>query len=61
MVDNAITKGEIKPLKSNRPLNCDEAIELLKKKKEEMGLGIITKGEFEALKEKLESIIKVGK
>ncbi|SIQ55295.1 hypothetical protein SAMN05880574_11628 [Chryseobacterium sp. RU37D] len=61
MVDNAITKGEIKPLKSNRPLNRDEAVELLKKKKEEMDLGIITKEEFEILKDKLGSIIKVGK
>ena len=36
MVDNAITKGEIRPLRSNRSLTREEAIELLKKKKEEL-------------------------
>lgn len=57
MVDNAIMKGEIKPLRSTRPLTREEAIELLKKKKEELDLDIITKEEFEVLKDKLRSII----
>lgn len=61
MVDNAITKGEIKPLRSTRPLTREEAIELLKKKKEELDLEIIRKEEFDALKEKLTPLIKAGK
>ncbi|WP_106914522.1 hypothetical protein [Chryseobacterium aurantiacum] len=61
MVDNAIMKGEIKPLRSTRPLTREEAIELLKKKKEELDLDIITKEEFEAFKEKISPIIKTGK
>jgi hypothetical protein len=61
MVDNAIIKGEIKPLTNNRPLTRDEAVGLLKKKKEELDLGIITKEEFELLRDKLIPIIKIGK
>lgn len=61
MVDNAITKREIIPLRSTRPLTREEAIELLKKKKEELDLDIITKEEFEAFKEKIAPIIKTGK
>lgn len=61
MVDNAITKGEIIPLRSTRPLTREEAIELLKKKKEELELDIITKEEFEVFKEKVTTIIKNGK
>lgn len=61
MVDNAITKGEIIPLRSTRPLTREEAIELLKKKKEELDLDIITKEEFEAFKEKITPIIKTSK
>lgn len=58
MVDNAISKNEIRPEKISRPLTRDEAIILLKKKKEEVDLGISTQEEFEKLKEKLLPIIK---
>ncbi|TYT28256.1 hypothetical protein [Elizabethkingia anophelis] len=61
MVDNAIIKGEVRPLNNNRPLTRDEAIELLKKKKEELDLEIITKEDFEILKDKLTPIIKTNK
>ena len=61
MVDNAIQKGEIKPLHSNRPMTREEAVELLKKKKEELDLEIITKEEFDKFKEQLTPIIKSGK
>ena len=61
MVDNAITKGEIRPLKSTRPMTREEAVELLKKKKEELDLEIITKEEFDKIREQLTPIIKTGK
>ncbi|WP_250255449.1 hypothetical protein [Chryseobacterium sp. Marseille-Q3244] len=61
MVDNALAKGEIKPLRNTRPLTREEAIEILKKKKEELDLEIIRKEEFDALKEKLTPLIKAGK
>lgn len=61
MVDNAITKGEIKPLHSTRPLTREEAVEVLKKKKEELDLEIITKEEFDKFKEQLTPIIKGSK
>ena len=61
MVDNAITKGEIRPLKSTRPMTREEAVELLKKKKEELDLEIITKEEFDKIREQLTPIIKSGK
>ncbi|HFK5581693.1 TPA: hypothetical protein ACG0AV_001615 [Elizabethkingia anophelis] len=61
MVDNAIMKGEIKPLNNNRPLTRDEAVELLKKKKQELDLDIITIEEFRNLKDKLTPIIKASK
>ena len=58
MVDNAIAKNEIKPLKNTKPLTRDEAINLLKKKKEEVELGISTQEEYDKLKETLTPIIK---
>lgn len=61
MVDNAITKGEIKPLNTTRPLTREEAVELLKKKKEELDLEIISKEEFDKFREQLTPIIKGGK
>ena len=39
----------------------EEAVELLKKKKEELDLEIITKEEFDKFKEQLTPIIKSGK
>ena len=61
MVDNAITKGEIRPLKSTRPMTREKAVEILKKKKEELDLEIITKEEFDKIREQLTPIIKTGK
>lgn len=58
MVDNAITKGEIKPLRNPRPMTRAEAIEYLKKKKEEFDLEIITKEEFDKIRGQLTPIIK---
>lgn len=61
MVDDAISKGEIKPLRSTRPMNRSEAVEYLKKKKEELDLEIITKEEFDKIKSELMPIIKSEK
>lgn len=58
MVDTAINKGEIITLNSDRPMTRDEAINILKKKKEELDLEIITKEEYDKIKEKLTPIIK---
>lgn len=61
MVDNAITRGEIIPSKVSRPLTREEAIIYLKKKKEELDLGIISQEEFDKIKEQFIPIIKSGK
>ncbi|MFD2967746.1 hypothetical protein [Sphingobacterium bambusae] len=61
MLDNAINKGEIKPLRSTRPLTRDEAVELLKKKKEEYDLDVISKEEYESFREKLVPLIRSSK
>lgn len=58
MVDNALMKGEIKPLRNTRPMTRDEAVALLKIKKEELDLEVITKEEFEKIREQLLPIIK---
>jgi hypothetical protein len=60
LFDNALTNKEIKPLHSNRPMTREEAVDFLKKKKEELDLDIITKEEFDKIKEQLIPIIKGG-
>ncbi|MGM5632108.1 hypothetical protein O2K51_14510 [Apibacter raozihei] len=57
MVDNAILSGEIIPLNKTRPLTYDEAIEILKNKKMELELELITQEEFNRIKENLKPII----
>jgi hypothetical protein len=58
MVDNALTKGEIIPLHLSRPLTRDEAVKLLKEKREELELEIITEEEFNKIKEELMPVIR---
>ncbi len=58
MVDSAISKGEITALNYDRPMTRDDAINILKKKKEELDLEIITKEEYDNIKNKLIPIIK---
>ena len=58
MVDDAIANGEIIPHRNTRPMTREEAIEYLKKKKEELDIEIISKEEFEKIKNQLAHIIK---
>lgn len=56
--DNALERDEIKPFKVNRPMTRDEAVEYLKKKKDELELELITQEEYDKFKESVMSIIK---
>ena len=47
--------------KAKLAVTREEAVELLKKKKEELDLEIITKEEFDKIREQLTPIIKTGK
>ncbi len=56
--DNALERGEIIPFKANRPMTRDEAVEYLKKKKDELDLELITQDEYNKIKEGLMNIIR---
>lgn len=58
MFDNALERREIKPTKINRPMTRDEAVAYLKKKKDELDLEIISKEDYEKIKEKLLPVIR---
>lgn len=58
MVDKAIERGEIFPLKIDRPWTREDAIDFLRKKKEELDLEIITQEEYDRIKNDMMPIIK---
>jgi len=58
MVDKSIERGEIFPLKIDRPWSREDAIDFLRKKKEELDLEIITQEEYNRIKKDMMSIIK---
>ncbi|WP_179022016.1 hypothetical protein [Winogradskyella forsetii] len=58
MVDKAIERQEIFPIRMDRPMSREEAIDLLKKYKEELELEILTQSEYDKFKKELMIIIK---
>lgn len=57
MVDTAIDRGEIYPLYLNREMTRDEAISILRSKKEELDLQLLSQEEYDAIKKELLPII----
>jgi hypothetical protein len=60
-VDNAILRGEIKPLQITSPMTREKGLTYLKSKKEELDLGIISEEEYIKIKKEITQRIKSAK